>query len=30
MKAWNRPVYYALAYSIAGLILLGIVISALV
>lgn len=30
IKAWNRPVYYALAYSIAGLILLGIVISALV
>jgi beta-hydroxylase len=30
IKAWNRPVYYAIAYSIAGLILLGIVISALV
>ncbi|MFL4971719.1 MAG: aspartyl/asparaginyl beta-hydroxylase domain-containing protein [Xanthobacteraceae bacterium] len=30
MKAWNQNVYYALKYSIVGLLLLGLVISALV
>ncbi|MFL5088851.1 MAG: aspartyl/asparaginyl beta-hydroxylase domain-containing protein [Xanthobacteraceae bacterium] len=30
MKAWNHNVYYALKYSIVGLLLLGLVISALV
>ena len=30
MKAWNQNVYYALEYSIVGLLLLGFVISALV
>jgi beta-hydroxylase len=30
MKAWNRQAYYAMKYSIVGLIVLGIVVSALV
>ena len=30
MKAWNKNVYYTMKYSVVGLILAGIVISALV